>query len=58
MTLFEKLKKANDDYHEAFDDVLKDDIVPVEIKVVFASYGNTIFSLMKKANEIIRNHYE
>ena len=57
-TPFEKLKKANDDYHEAFNGILTDDILPVEKKVEFAKFGNIVFCAMTNANELIRNYYE
>ena len=46
--LRKKLKKANDDYHDAVDDVLTSDVLYVEHKVAIASKAKTIFTLMEE----------
>ena len=56
-TLEEKLKKANDDYHEAVDEILSNDI-SVEVKVRFGGCVCGIFKMMKQAEEIIKAEYE
>ncbi len=52
MTEIEKLqknlKKANDDYHEAVDDVLVSDVLLVEHKCQIAVKASTIFKLMEE----------
>lgn len=54
----EDLIKANEDYHEAFNEILMGGEVPVEIKAKFGSLGDSIFSMMIKANELIAEYYE
>lgn len=46
--LKKKLKKANDDYHEAINDVLTSDVLYVEHKVAIATKAKTIFTLMEE----------
>lgn len=46
--LKKKLKKANDEYHEAIDDVLCCDELYVEHKVAIAAKAHTIFKLMEE----------
>lgn len=46
--LKKKLKKANDDYHEAVDEVLTSDVLYVEHKVAIAVKAFTIFKLMEE----------
>ncbi len=43
-----KLKKANDDYHDAVDDVLSSDVLFVEHKTAIAVKASTIFKLMEE----------
>ena len=57
-TLIQKLKKANDDYHEVVADILNDEDVPVGLKVSFASIVSRVFSNMNEAHELIKEHYE
>ena len=53
----EKLNKANDTYHEAVDDILKDDI-PVAAKTDFAAAEKIVFEWMIKARKAVEEHYE
>ncbi len=46
--LKKKLKKANDDYHEAVDDVLLSDDLFVEHKCHIAVKASTVFRLMEE----------
>lgn len=46
--LKKKLKKANDDYHEAVDEVLVSDVLYVEHKCSIAVKAFTIFKLMEE----------
>ena len=46
--LKKKLKKANDDYHEAVDDVLVSGGLYVEHKCQIASKASVIFKLMEE----------
>ena len=46
--LKKKLKKANDDYHDAVDDVLSSDALFVEHKCQIALKASTIFKLMEE----------
>ncbi len=46
--LQKKLKKANDDYHEAVDDVLTSDVLYVEHKCSIAAKASVIFKLMEE----------
>jgi len=43
-----KLKKANDEYHNAVDEVLTSGVLYVEHKCVIASKASTIFRLMEE----------
>lgn len=64
MTLFEKLKKANGDYHEAANDILCDeDFISdmearTEIKALFGSCLKQVFHQMDRAAETIKEYYE
>ena len=64
MTPFEKLTKANGDYHEAVEEIFKDeDIDPdtekrAEIKAKFGSIVNAVFNMMEQANDVITPYYE
>ena len=58
MTPYEKLLKANDDYHEAVGEILLDGDVPVETKVKFGSIVDSVFSMMTQARNFIAVHYE
>lgn len=57
MNALEKLNKANDNYHEAVDDILADDI-PVEARVEFGAAEKIVFEWMIKARESVEKHYE
>jgi hypothetical protein len=46
--LQKKLKKANDDYHDAVDEVLTSDVLFVEHKCSIAVKAQTIFRLMEE----------
>lgn len=46
--LKKKLKKANDEYHEAIDDLLTSDALYVEHKAAIAAKAVTIFRLMEE----------
>ena len=46
--LKKKLKKANDDYHDAVDEVLTSDVLFVEHKCKIAALAATIFRLMEE----------
>ncbi len=43
-----KLKKANDDYHDAVDDILLSNVIGVEHKCHIAAKASTIFKLMEE----------
>ena len=58
MNPFEQLVKANEDYHEAFDEILKGEVLSSEVKAKFGAFHNNIFQLMKEAQKIIRSYYE
>ena len=64
MTLFEKLNKANADYHEAANDILCDeDFISdmeerTEIKALFGACIKQVFHQMHLAADTIREHYE
>ena len=57
MTIFEQLIKANDDYHEAFDEILMDEVLPSAIKAKFGAFHNNIFQLMGEARNLIGPYY-
>lgn len=57
MNPYEKLTKANDDYHEAFDEILMDEVLPSEVKAKFGSFHNNIFKLMNEARNLIGPYY-
>ncbi len=58
MTNLERLKKANDDYHEAVNSILMDEAPDVNGKVSFASIAHSIFKRMVNANEQAGSCYE
>ena len=64
MTLFEKLEKANADYHEAANDILCDeDFIPdmelrTEVKALFGACLKQVFHQMHLAAETIKQYYE
>jgi len=58
MNSFEQLVKANDDYHEAFDEILMDEVLPSEVKAKFGAFHNNIFQLMTQARQLIQPYYE
>jgi len=53
----EQLKKANDDYHEAFNGIMMDEDLDINAKAKFGSFHNNIFQLMKEAADYIGPHY-
>ncbi len=64
MTPFEKLIKANDDYHEAVEEIFRDeDIDPdvgksTTVKAKFGALINSVFNAMQSANNFIMPCYE
>lgn len=52
MTLLEQLRKANDDYHEAVDEILKLEETCVKNKVEFATAIKQVFEAMETADEL------
>ena len=56
-TLLEKLRKSNDKYHEAVNEIFEDK-VPVATKASFAAMVHRVFEDMKRADEVITKHYE
>jgi len=57
-TPFQKLVDANDNYHEAFNEVLLDEVLPTEVKAKFGAFHNNIFQLMTEARKLIAPFYE
>ena len=57
-TLFEKLNKANDEYHEAVNNILEDKSLPIDVKAPFASQANTVFQVMASAKKVLQDYYE
>ena len=57
-TLFDELKKANDDYHEAVDKIFEDDNLPVELKSAFGTQVQKVFYCMAEAEAVIQEYYE
>ena len=55
---FDELTKANEDYHEAVDEIFEDNTLPVEVKSKFGAYHNNLFQLMKEAKELIKPYYK
>jgi len=50
MTLLEKLRKANDDYHEAINEILMLEQTSVKNKVNFAVAAKQVFDEMETAD--------
>ena len=50
MTLLEKLRKANDDYHEAVDEILMIEGTAVKNKVDFAATVKQVFEAIEAAD--------
>jgi hypothetical protein len=57
MNPLQKLQRANDDYHEAVDEILADENVLTNAKVEFGCIVNTIFAKMTEANAFIASYY-
>ena len=63
MNLFQKLKKANDDYHEAANDILcdedfiEDTTIRAEVKVLFGTQIAQVFHHMAMAEDIVKQYY-
>jgi len=53
----QKAKKANDDFHEAVQDVMLDDGLEVSLKVQYAAACDIAFRQMKVASDLIKAHY-
>jgi len=52
--LIKDLKKANDDYHAAIDEILKSDDVIVEHKAIVGSSAEKIFRGMAKIMNLLK----
>jgi len=52
MTLLEQLRKANDDYHKAVDEILMIEETAVKNKVNFAAAIKQVFESMETADEL------
>ncbi len=57
-TPIENLMKSNDEYHEAFNEILMGEEVPVEVKAEFGSIGDSIFAMMHRAHTLVEKYYE
>jgi hypothetical protein len=57
MNPLQKLQRANDDYHEAVDEILADEDIPTDAKAEFACEVFRVFSAMKKTNAFIASYY-
>lgn len=57
MIPYEKLIKANDDYHEAVGEILADETVPIEGRAKFGAITDAVFNMMTQANELIAEYY-
>ena len=55
-TPVEKLRKANDDYHEAIDEILSNGI-SVETKAQIGDIANKIFDHMKDIDKLVEAAY-
>ena len=51
----EKLDKANDDYHEAFDELMQDESISSETKAQVGNTVRTIFVKMTEVRTILNN---
>jgi len=58
MNPFEKLQKANDDYHEAVGEILADEGIIADKRAKFGSIVDAVFHMMKQANDFIAQYYE
>ena len=56
-TQYDKVKKANDDYHDAVQTIMLDESVSVKAKIAFAARANVVFAQMDQANEELDNCY-
>ena len=54
---YEKVEKANGEYHDAIDEMLLDNI-PVELKTEIGVLANDIFLNMKIVNAKLKEHYD
>ena len=57
-TPYENLTNANHDYHEAVDELLAEEIIPVGVKAKLGGYADSIFALMKNINKLLKEYYE
>lgn len=55
LTPLEKLQKANDDYHEAVQEIYLSGDYTVEKKTQAGAIWNTIFTYMKSADNIMQS---
>ncbi len=53
----QKAKKANDEFHEAVQEVMLDEELDVVLKVQYAAACDIVFRQMTNANELIKAHY-
>ena len=53
----EKVRNANDDYHEAIDEVLMDDVCSVNCKTDIGHLARGIFIKMDEIKRIINANY-
>ena len=57
-TPYEKLNNANDDYHEAIDEILSDEDVSVELKVRIGRFADEAFRTMARIKKLAKEHYD
>ena len=57
LTPGQKAKKANDEFHEAVQEVMLDEGLDVKTKVEYAEACGPVFRQMMSANDVIKAHY-
>ena len=58
MNPLEKLRKSNDDYHEAVGEILEDENVSVKVRANFGAIADAVFNMMNQADTLIAEYYE
>ena len=53
----EKLNRANDDYHEAIEEILLDENFPLKLKTKLGCEAETIFAKMAQVRDLIAAFY-
>ena len=58
--LIASIRRANDDYHEAVEEIMQDngEAVSTETKAQFAAMAHNAFNAMDRADKVIKPYYD